>query len=373
MFLAFHEIRRGPVRFSLLALAIGLLLFLVLFQQALQNGLITSFVGALRNQSAPVIVYSLDGQRTLQGSTISDDLEAVVQEVEGIGAVAHVGQGTFTVSIEGADPVDASVLGTDDPDLGRPTELSAGRFAETGGEAVGSDADFEVGDQVQILGADDATPLVVTVVGVARDVQLSVTPTLFTDLATYEAAVRAVNPQATTVPVNALFIRPDPGTDPAALVAGINAVAPDADAVTREEAADTAPGVAQVRQSFQIIFALYGLVVPLVTGLFFLIITLQKARSLTLLRAMGARTAVLAGALVSQVLAVTALGVVVGVGLYRLVTRGGRVGGLTLRFEPGLAGVWAVVFLVLAVVGSLGSLRRVLRIDPIDATTGGGS
>ena len=63
-----------------------------------------------------------------------DDLEAVVQEVEGIGAVAHVGQGTFTVSIEGADPVDASVLGTDDPDLGRPTELSAGRFAETGGE-----------------------------------------------------------------------------------------------------------------------------------------------------------------------------------------------------------------------------------------------
>jgi putative ABC transport system permease protein len=49
------------------------------------------------------------------------------------------------------------------------------------------------------------------------------------------------------------------------------------------------------------------------------------------------------------------------------------VGGLSLRFEPGLAVVWAVVFLVLAVVGSLGSLRRVLRIDPIDATTGGGS
>jgi putative ABC transport system permease protein len=148
MFLAFHEIRRGPVRFSLLALAIGLLLFLVLFQQALQNGLITSFVGALRNQSAPVIVYSLDGQRTLQGSTIAEDVEDAVSGVDGVGAVAHVGQGTFTVSIEGAEPVDASVLGTDDPDLGRPTELSAGRFAEAGGEAVGSDADFEVGDQV---------------------------------------------------------------------------------------------------------------------------------------------------------------------------------------------------------------------------------
>jgi putative ABC transport system permease protein len=373
MFLAFHEIRRGPVRFSLLALAIGLLLFLVLFQQALQNGLITSFVGALRNQSAPVIVYSLDGQRTLQGSTISDDVEGAVRSVEGVGAVAHVGQGTFTVSIGGADPVDASVLGTDDPSLGRPTELTAGRAADGPGEAVGSDVDFEVGDRVEVLGAGDTSPVTVTVVGVARDVQLSVTPTLFTDLTTYEDAVRAVNPQATTVPVNALFLRPEAGTDPAVLVDRINAATPDADAVTREEAADTAPGVAQVRQSFQIIFALYGLVVPLVTGLFFLIITLQKARSLTLLRAIGARTAVLAGALVTQVLAVTALGVVVGVGLYGLVTSGGRVGGLTLRFEPGLAGVWAVVFLVLAVVGSLGSLRRVLRIDPIDATTGAGS
>ena len=372
MFLAFHEIRRGPVRFSLLALAIGLLLFLVLFQQALQNGLITAFVGALRNQSAPVIVYSLDGQRTLQGSTISADVEAAVRDVDGVDGVARVGQGTFTVTIDGAEPVDAAVLGTDDADLGRPTELSGGRAATGAGEAVGSDADFEVGDRVSVLSTGGARPVVVTVVGVARDVELSVTPTLFTDLATYEAAVRAVNPQASGIPVNALFVRPDGGTDAASLADRINAAAPDVDAVTREEAADTAPGVAQVRQSFQIIFALYGLVVPLVTGLFFLIVTLQKARSLTLLRAIGARTGVLAGALVTQVLAVTAVGAVVGVGLYRLVTGGGRVGGLTLRFDPALAGTWAVVFLVLAVFGSLGSLRQVLRIDPIDATTGAG-
>ena len=50
MFLALHEIRRGLVRFGLLAMAISLSLFLVLFQRALQDGLLTSFVGALRNQ-----------------------------------------------------------------------------------------------------------------------------------------------------------------------------------------------------------------------------------------------------------------------------------------------------------------------------------
>ena len=52
IFLALHEIRRGLIRSGLLAMAISLSLFLVLFQQALQDGLLTSFVGALRNQSA---------------------------------------------------------------------------------------------------------------------------------------------------------------------------------------------------------------------------------------------------------------------------------------------------------------------------------
>lgn len=373
MFLAFHEIRRGPVRFSLLALAIGLLLFLVLFQAAIQTGLITSFVGALRNQSAPVIVFSLDGQRTLQGSSISPEVEAAVRGVDGIEAAARVGQGTFTVTVGGSEPIDAAVLGTDRDDLGHPVELSAGRVPDGPGEAVGSDNDFSPGDEVTVVASEDTDPVTLTVVGVARDVQLSVEPTLFTDLGTYEAAVRAVNPRAPAVPINALFVRPADGVDAEELTRSINDAAPDVDAVTREVAADTAPGVAQIGQSFQIIFALYGMVVPLVTGLFFLIVTLQKARSLTLLRAIGARTGVLATALVIQVVAVTLVGVLVGTGLYRLVTGSGEIGTLALRFDPGLALGWALGFLALAVIGSLASLRRVLRIDPMDATTGAGT
>ena len=60
--------------------------------------------------------------------------------------------------------------------------------ADMGLRAVGSDVDFAVGDRVTVLAAGGRDPLVVTVVGLARDVQLSVTPTLFTDLGTAEAA-----------------------------------------------------------------------------------------------------------------------------------------------------------------------------------------
>ena len=75
VFLALKEMRRAAVRFGLLMASIGLLVFLILFQQTLQTGLITSFVGAIRNQSAPVLVYSVDGRRNLQGSVITPDLQ----------------------------------------------------------------------------------------------------------------------------------------------------------------------------------------------------------------------------------------------------------------------------------------------------------
>ena len=68
MFIALRELRRAKVRFGMLIAAVGLLVFLILIQQALSDGLVTSFVGAVRNQSAPVLVYSVDSQRTLQGS-----------------------------------------------------------------------------------------------------------------------------------------------------------------------------------------------------------------------------------------------------------------------------------------------------------------
>ena len=96
MFLAFKEMARAKVRFALLIAAIALLVVLILFQQSLQNGLITGFIGAIREQNAPVLVYSVDGQRVLQGSVITPPMEAQVRAAPGVGQVGPISQGTFT-------------------------------------------------------------------------------------------------------------------------------------------------------------------------------------------------------------------------------------------------------------------------------------
>ena len=375
MFLALREMRRAKVRFGLLVAAVALLVLLILGQQAIQNGLITSFVGAIERQSSPVLVYSVDGQRTFQGSVITPGLESRVRKVDGVAEAGRIGQGTFTVQVSGQEEdSDAAILGYDRADLGAPEPLSAGRLPRSPGEAVGSSVGFDLGDTVTVLPAGSPTGerLQLRVVGLADDAQILVTPTLFVAWPDYVAAVRSVNPDARTVLPSALGVRPAGGLAPAVLADRINRADGDADALTRAEAAEKAPGVAEVRSSFQVIFLLFGMVIPLTTGLFFLIVTLQKAQSLTLLRAIGARRGVLVRSLLFQVALVVGAGLALGIAVYAPLTQL-TLGEVALRFDPGAVIFWSVLLMSLGLLSALLAARRVLAIDPIEATVSEGS
>ena len=370
MFLAFKEMVRAKVRFGLLILAIGMLVFLILFQQSLQNGLLTSFVGAIRNQSSPVLVYSVDGQRVIQGSIITPDLEQTVRDTDGVGAVGRITQGTFTVTSATGERFDTSLVGYEQRSLGAPSSLVAGDYPDAPGEAVGSESDadqgFALGDVVTV----EPGGYEVSIVGLARDVQLNAGPTLFVAADDYVAAVRSVNPDVSLVLPNVLAVAPADGVSDAELVEAVNARSDELDALARTDAADETPGVSQVRQSFAIIFLLYGLVVPCVTGLFFLIVTFQKSDALTLLRAIGAPAGRLVRSLLIQALMIVAAGFAIGLAVYYPISQQ-RLGGIALRFETRAVIFWAIALTVLGVASSLISARRVLRIDPIEATTGG--
>ena len=145
----------------------------------------------------------------------------------------------------------------------------------------------------------------------------------------------------------------------------------DFDGLAPRHAAAETPGVAQVQQWFRLIFLLYGLVVPCVTGLFFLIVTFQKANSLTLLRAIGAPAGRLVTSLLIQVVIMIGGGLIIGTALYYPLSQS-ELGGISLRFETGAVIFWSVLLLTLGVASSLVAARRVLRIDPIEATTGAG-
>jgi putative ABC transport system permease protein len=370
VFLALKEMRRSAVRFGLLVASIGLLVFLILFQQTLQSGLITSFIGAIRNQSAPVLVYSVDGLRNLQGSVITPGLHEAIQSVPGVGHTGRIGQGTFSVTA-GRKLTSTAIIGYDDEHLGAPTTLVSGRLPRVGGEAVALASaarnGFALGDTVTVQPGG----LALKIVGQAAQIGFQASPTVFTTYPTFEQAVRAANPDARTPLPAAIAVSPAPGVTDAELVARIHDAVPGADALTRSQAVASTPGVDQVQQSFRIIFLLFGLVIPLVTGLFFLIVTLQKASALTLLRAVGAPSSALVRSLLFQVALVLLAGIGVGIALYAPLASQ-TIGSIPLSFQSGAVAFWSVLLFVLGLLSALVAVRRVLQIDPIEATTGAG-
>ena len=371
MFLALKEMARAKVRFALLIAAIALLVFLILFQQSLQNGLITGFIGAIRNQSAPVLVYSVDGQRTVQGSIITPELDALVRAAPGVGEVGQIGQGTFTgqpVSGDG-DTYDTSLFGYELGPDGRVWAIrrrsSRAGFPTADFEGVASDADVDLG-----YGVGDVVDVAA---GRPRDHDRRAWPRT-SNSTCHRRSSRRTTPTsrpcraATPTPgrrcPNVLAVSPAEGTTPDELVASINDQSLELDALTREDAAADTPGVAQVQQSFNIIFLLYGLVVPCVTGLFFLIITFQKANSLTLLRAIGAPA--------RRLVAVAA-----HPGRHHRRPRPDRrdaalrcrspaatSAGCSCASRPVRSIFWSVLLMTLGILSSLIAARRVLRIEP---------
>jgi putative ABC transport system permease protein len=366
VFLALREIRRSCLRFALLAGAVGLLVFLILFLQTLLGALLTFFVGGLENQSAQVLVYGEDARRTVAASVVTPEQVANVSDVAGVASAAPLGQADFTVDA-GGELQDASLFGHELDGPGEPLEIVDGRRPAGDGEAVASDVDadrgFAVGQSVVIQPAG----VEVEVVGLAREIRFNVLPTLFVSYGTYEDALAGRDPDVPAVLPSLVAVQPQDGTAPHELATRIDETVEGVEALARETAVAEIPGVEQIRTSFAILVGLAFIVVGLVTGVFFLILTLQKRDALTLLRAVGADARDLVAVIVVQVVTVVGVGVLIGTGLTGLAGLASTEE-FPIALRPGLAAATGTAILVLGLLVSGAAIRRVLRIDPASAT-----
>ena len=375
MRLALAEIRRAKLRFGLLTGAVALLVFLIFFQQSLAGSLLGQFTGGLEHQSATVLVYNADARRSVDGSRLLPQQVAAVSQVEGVAAAGPIGEGSFTIKLENGVLNDTTVFGYDLDGPGFPTTLSAGRLPQTDGEAVASASDasagYAIGQRLTVVPGDAP----VTIVGLAKDIQFNVQPTLFVSYPTYETLVRATNPDATGILPNLVGVEPVSGVDPTSLAASITQQVDGVEALDRGVAVASLPGVSSIQQSFAIILGLAFVVVVLLTGFFFLIITVQKIPSLTLLRAVGASGGFLLRNLVLQVLLVIAAALVIAIPLTAFALSAASSDGFAAKTEPSVLLVTSALIVVLGVAASVGAMRRVAKIDPAAATArmaGGG-
>ncbi len=373
MFVAFKEIRRSFGRFSLLTMAVALLVLLLLFFQAVAGTLTSGLTGGLESSSADVFVYDVQARSNPATSILSPKVEAEVAAAPDVAATSPIGLSVFTGTVEGSSSADAEIdvqlVGGGPSGPSVPANIADGRLPSAQGEALFSGSSFdspvEIDQRVKVEGVS------FKVVGTADDAAFNVLPTLYVPYEDYVAASQARASRPVDVAPSLIGVKVAKGADPAKVARSLTKSIDGIEALDRSEAVAALPGVGQITQSFSILYLLLYIVVALVTGVFFLILTVQKEDALVLLRAVGASSRDVIASVLIQVLVVVGLGALIGsavtAGLLAL-TRDVFGAGLQLS----TAALTVGVILVLGLVASVGAVRRVLAIDPINATTNRG-
>lgn len=363
MLFATAEVRRSKVRFGMLTFGAGLLVFVLLFQQALLDSLLEGMTGAITSQSAPVLVLAAEAQGSVGGSVLT------AQQVEDVAAAPAVDDAAelavTLLSFRAPDDDqwhNASVIGYQMGRPGSPTGLKEGRLPEAPEEVVASAEDapgrYGIGDTVVM--EPGGVPLVV--VGLTEGSRMNVSPTIWVPWETYGELVELAVPDATEVFASVAAVQPQQGAETVNLVDALNVAVPELEAMTREEAAERVPGKDAIQMGFWLVMGLSYLVVALVIGFFFLTMTLQKQQSVTMLRAIGARGSYLVRCLLVQVALVSAGGLLIGAALLFVAAETLRAT-LVVSADPG-GMVWAAgPALAVALLGAIPSARRILRAD----------
>ena len=361
MKLSLRELRRRPGRFAGATVTVAVLSFLVLFLGGLLDGLYLGSTGAIRSQDASVFVYSSTSRDSFLRSRLDTAVRDEVAQVEGVTAVGGLGIALVGAKVPGETEVaDAAVAGYELPPIGVPEPPAPGEaWADSRLQGFGVDE-----GETLLLGPAEVP---ITVKGFVEDTNYLLQGALWVEPGTWRAVQNASRPDAAIADDTfQVFVVQGEG-DAADLATAIDTATDGAtSSLTKSEAELSLPGTREQRSTFLFIIGATLAVVVAVVALFFALITLERVPLYGVIKAIGGSTRQLFAGVVVQAIAVTAVGFIVGAVLAFTLNAIAPPGlPLTITVSRTFT---ALCWLVgCAVVGSLMSLRRVVRIDPATA------
>lgn len=364
MYLALRNLLQDKTRLALSVVGIAFAVMLILFLLGLRAGVYEGAAAYLDNAPGAVAVLPQGVKSTLAGSGqyLPAGTADTVAGTAGVARVTPVLQVRAIPELHGVKEAMA-LIGYDPALGGGPWDLSDGRQPAADDEIVldrvlADRHTVAVGDTFEIGG------LSLKVVGLSNKTSSLIGSYAFARKSLVESLTRA--PGAASI----VLVTPAPGTRPAELIASLQQRLPAANVLLKSQVMaydqEIMAGV-----SDQIIFLMVAaafIVGALVVGMVLYAATIERRAEYGILKAIGARGAVLYRVVVSQALIAGGLGVLAGIvfafGMGRLVTT------FTPRFlvtiEPSAIIATLAAGLVMALLGALVPARSVVSLAPAE-------
>lgn len=376
MKMAARELLRRPRGFAVPAGILVLLALLLLYPSAILDGLNDNTTGALRTAPADLVVYAENAKSSLLRSRIDPRVRERVEAAEGVAEVSSFDVVLLGALKEGGGKAFGLAVMTSERPIGPEVPGPGQAYVDA---SLREAAGVNQGDTVLV--GPLSTP--VEVIGFTHDTNLFFQAGMVVAQDTWRQALgadlppvvvdpaaapagSAGAPEAPALPDQALFITVEPGADPLAVADAVDDATEGAtNTITPAEAVASLPGMSQQATTFGYIRAVTLGVALVVVGLFLSFVTLERTPLYAVLKALGMSSRQLFTGVVVQVLLVTFTAAIVALaatwGLTHVPLE------LPTTMRPVRFVETLVALGVTSVVGSVLSLRRVVRVDPASA------
>lgn len=352
----------------MIGIIIVLIAWLVFILSGLGNGLSTLSAAAFKNMKADYVTFEEGSRSSMSRSILSESKVAKLEDQPNVTAASPMGSTMATIlkssSSNKKEKVDIAILGITpgsflEPKTIEGNPLHQNQSLEVIANNTLKDRGFKIGDMITIEGSLEK----MKIVGFVENETYNHLPVIFTTLDKWRDIQYAApgSNKGIKDPVNGIMLQGEK-IDPKKL----NALFPNTETVTKAAAVQGMPGYKEENGTITMMLAFLLAISAFVLGVFFYVLTLQKSNQFGILKAMGASNSFLAKTIVSQVFLLSLISIIIGI----LLTYGTALilpKEMPFSLDIKLVITYAILLLVIAILSSLISVRKITKIDPLQA------
>lgn len=347
MFLAWNEIRRNKLKFGLIIGVLTMISYLLFLLSGLANGLINMNKEGIDKRQADAIVLNKDANQTVQQSVFNKkDIENKYNKQATL-------KQTGEIVSNGHQKDNVLVFGVEKSSFLVP-RLIEGHKATKDNEVLADETlknkGFKIGDTLSLSQSDEK----LHIVGFTESAKYNASPVIFTN----DATIAKINPRLTGDKINAVVVRDTNWKD--------KKLNQELEAVSINDFIENLPGYKPQNLTLNFMISFLFVISATVIGIFLYVMTLQKTSLFGILKAQGFTNGYLANVVISQTLILALFGTAFGL-LLTGVTGAFLPDAVPVKFDVLTLLVFAIVLMIVSVLGSLFSILTIRKIDPLKA------
>ncbi|HCV1179063.1 TPA: ABC transporter permease [Staphylococcus aureus] len=347
MFLAWNEIRRNKLKFGLIIGVLTMISYLLFLLSGLANGLINMNKEGIDKWQADAIVLNKDANQTVQQSVFNKkDIEnkykkqATLKQTGEIVSNGHQKDNILVFGVEKSSFLVPSLI--EGHKATKDNEVLADETLKNKG--------FKIGDTLSLSQSDEK----LHIVGFTESAKYNASPVIFTN----DATIAKINPRLTGDKINAVVVRDSNWKD--------KKLNQELEAVSINVFIENLPGYKPQNLTLNFMISFLFVISATVIGIFLYVMTLQKTSLFGILKAQGFTNGYLANVVISQTLILALFGTAFGL-LLTGVTGAFLPDAVPVKFDVLTLLVFAIVLMIVSVLGSLFSILTIRKIDPLKA------